>query len=183
MSYDDPPEPTEEEMEEHQQEQAVMAAPVRIEGLTVEAVEVIVRRAVTDNYRINERVDDEIEKQINKAVSSLVKTAIQERAEAAVDALIAEGFAEFDSYSGQVRKRTSVSELINKAMTERSRGGYNEPEMSAAERAVGRAVAAVFDKALEAEIAKVKADFKKQADSVFQAKIVAGLKEAIGLRT
>ena len=180
--YDDPPEPTEEEMDEHEQEQAVMRSPVRIEGLTAEAVEVIVRRAVSDNYRIDEKVNAEIERQIDKAVKSLIKTAIQERAEAAVDRLIAEGFSEFDRYSGNVSKRTSVAEMIHKALSERSRGGYNEPEMSLAERSVHGAVAKVFDKALEAEIVKVKASFKQQADAVFQAKIVAGMKEALGLK-
>jgi len=45
--YDEPPEPTDEEMVEHEQQQAVMRAPtVRIEGITAEAVQFIARDAL-----------------------------------------------------------------------------------------------------------------------------------------
>lgn len=49
--YDDPQEPTQEELDEHDAARAVRSAPtVRIEGLSADAVAHIVRTAISENY-------------------------------------------------------------------------------------------------------------------------------------
>jgi hypothetical protein len=182
MSYDEPPEPTEEEIAEHQARVAALKTPIRIEGLTMEAVESVLRGLIQAECRITERLESKLEEAVDEHVSKLVDTVTRERIEKAVDAAIAEGFPIFDTYSGRETGRTSVGELVHKYITRREDRGYNE-KGTVAEIAVMKAVKELFEKTLAGELEKLKADFKKQADGVFQAKIVASLKEAMGLRS
>lgn len=90
-SYDEPPEPTDEELEEADMEQAVRNAPtVRIEGLTAEAVQVILREAIESNYRLREKADAEITKAIDRAVDRALKESIPRLADEHLRPRIAE---------------------------------------------------------------------------------------------
>lgn len=186
MSYDEPPEPTEEEMDIYDQEQALKrATAVRIEGLNAEVVEVIVRQVVRDSFDLEKLAHQELNKQLKEQVSKVLDAALRERIAATVDAAIADGIPSFDTYSGAEKGRASVAEIVAKQLAQKTnRNGYSSSDgTTLAEQAVHKAVAEVFENAMKGELAKVVADFKKQADAVFQAKLVAGLKEAIGLRS
>lgn len=182
MSFEDePPEPTEDEMKEADAEQAVRASPIEIRGLTTEHVDATIRGLIRSNYRLDERIEEKLDKAIEEHVGSLVAEVTTERIAKAVDAAIAEGFGTFDKYSGRVTERTSIAEMVHKALGEKQ-GDYHNKRGTLAEEAVKKAVGEIFDKELKAVITTVVADFKKQADEVFKAKLVAGMKEAIGLR-
>lgn len=181
--YEDPPEPTQEEIEEFEATKAAEDAPVRIEGVTLGMIRATIAGILESRYTIQNRIDEVINREVAKRVSALFEGAVQERVTAAIDAAIAAGFPVFDRYSGRETARTSVVELVHKALTEKvGERGYDDNTGTAAERAVRTAVQKLFETELKAEVEKLKESFRKQADAVFQAKIVASLKEAIGLR-
>jgi hypothetical protein len=183
MSYEyEPPEPTEEEMKEADAEQAVRALPIEIRGLTTEHVDATIRGLIRSNYRLDERIEEKLDKAIEEHVGSLVAEVTAERIAVAVDAAIAEGFGTYDKYTGRVTGRTSVAEMVSKALTERHSDYSDRNKGTLAEQAVKKAVEELFEKELKSVVAAVAADFKKQADEVFKAKLVASMKEAIGLR-
>lgn len=185
--YEDPPEPTQEEMDEHDAREAVLRAPtVRIEGLTPEAVAAIIRSSVeatvAGNWNLSDQIDRAIDKAIEGRVSELTDGMIRERLSALIDSVIESGIPRFDSYNGREMSRTSLTELVQKQLTERSPDSYREKGITIAQEAVKRAVDKLFDKELNGLIDETKADFKRQADEVFKAKLVAGMREALGLR-
>jgi 6-phosphogluconate dehydrogenase (decarboxylating) len=182
--YDEEPEPTEQDMEENEIAQLAKDTPIEIKGLTGAAVMHVIRGAIEGNWRLTEKINDAIEKAIQKRVSALIDETIKERIVAAIDASIAEGFPVYDTYNGREVSRTSVAEMVQKALTARGDnfGSYDHRNKTIAEAAVTKAVDALFQKELADVTKSLVANFKKQADEVFQAKIVAGLKEAIGLR-
>lgn len=185
MSYDepDPPEPTEDEIQEGQAHNAALGAPIRIEGLTLASVEATIRGLIRSNYDLDRRIAERLDAAVEEHVAALVAETTKERIAAAVDAAIAEGFATFDRYNGRETGRTSVAEMVHKALSERAGSSGFREEGTLAEAAVRKAVKSLFDEQLANVMKALVADFKKQADGVFQAKIVAGMKEALGLRS
>jgi hypothetical protein len=178
--YDDPPEPTREEIEHAEALMAAKNTPIRLDGITWGMIENVLSGFIEGHYRLNERVEGLLDKAINKHVSKLIDETTRERIAAKVDKLIDEGFPEFD-YSGRERSRTTVKDIVMKELMKKG-DEYGREKGTVAERAIARAVAALFDGELKVTMTTLVADFKRQADEVFKAKIVTGMKEAIGLR-
>ena len=186
--YDDPPEPTDEELDQAATEQGVRAnSAIRLEGLTAQDVHTVIAAYLDSRYRIEERFNEALEKRIGKLAESLVtdelKGLVTTRIGATIDAVIATGIPTFDRYSGQVTSRSSIAELVDKELGAKDSDGYGRPTQSKAEKAVAAAVAAVFEGDLKQELEKVRARFKAEADEVLKTKFAAIMREALGLRS
>jgi len=182
MSYDEPPEPTEEEMMEHDAHQATTEHPIEIKGLTSAHVDATVRGIVRSHYQLDERIERELDRAIEERVGALVERVTMERVVVAIDAAIAEGFDTFDKWNGRVTGHTSVKEIIHKALTEKTRDQHNRKDSTVVEEAVAKAVAELFAGELKGVMGELVTSFKKQADDVFKARIVEALKGAVGIR-
>lgn len=181
--YDEEPSP--EELHARETEHAARRGGLRIEGLTEEHVRATLVGIVEESYGIRGRVDEEIKRAIKERVSAIVDETIRERCLAAVDEVIANGVAEFDSYSGREKSRRSVAELVVEQLTgkyEDRSYGYCSEKRTPAEHAIGRAVYKLFEKELSAELEKLKAGVKAKLDAVFAAKVAEALKAAIGVK-
>lgn len=182
MSYDEPPEPTEEEIEEAHAANRVQEKPIQILGLTTSHVDATIRGILSSHWRLEERIQKKLDEAIDEHVGKLLNERTAARIDAAIDAAIAEGFGTYDKYSGRVTGKTSIGELVHQALNEQT-GDYYDRKGTRAQVAVRKAVEELFEKTLKSEVDALRADFKKQADEVFKAKLVAGMKEAIGLRS
>ncbi len=181
MYDDDPPEPTQEEVEHAEALNAAQDTPIRLEGITWGMIRHVLGGFIEGHYRLNERVDELLNKAIEKHVSRLIDETTRALLAAKIEQLIDRGFPEFD-YSGREKSRTTVQEVVL-AELKKEHGDYNRPRQTTVQLAVARAVATLFDKELKDTMTAITADFRKQADEVFKAKLVAGMREAIGLRS
>jgi hypothetical protein len=183
MTYDDdPPEPTQEEAEHAEALMAAQNTPIKLEGLTFGMIAHVLSGFIEGHYSLSQRAGELLEKAIDKHVARLIDETTKERIAAKVDALIDQGFPEFD-YSGRERSRTTVQELVMAELKKEHGDSYRGPRQTVAQMAVANAVAKLFEKELNETIVTIKADLKKQADAVFRAKLIEGMKEAIGLRS
>jgi flagellar biosynthesis/type III secretory pathway protein FliH len=184
MSVADPPEPTDEEIQEyHTAQNAKPGGGIRIEGLSREDVHATISGVLRGLYALDEKIDEAITAAVAKKVSEVAEDVIEQRVTAAIDDALACGFPEFDRYSGKIKRRTSLRELIDELLTLKvSEYGSRDLKNTLIVQAVERAVRAVIDKELEAEVAKARAAVKSQVDDVIKAKLGETLKSALGLR-
>lgn len=180
----DPPEPTEEEMEEYDVEQAVMNAPtVSITGLTPESVQVIIRQTLRSSYNFEERAQEMLREMVKKAAESLLTEEATKQIRALVTAVLAEGFAEHTRYGEKTGERTTARELIIQQLTEKTSDNYGRgPQISVAARIAETVIKERFAKEFDDELKRAKEAFRSQVDELLKGKLVTSLKEALGLK-
>lgn len=185
MSYEDgPPEPTDEEMDEYETKQSLDKNPtVKIEGLTASDVRAVIAGLVDGKYRLDETAREMIADKAQRAVDALTEEVARDAIRQAVDDTIASGVRRYHAYNGTVESTTTIAELVHKELTRSTKRSYNDPERTVVQDVVAETVKGIFTKELQNELEKLKQEFRAQADDVFKAKIVAALKDAIGLRT
>jgi hypothetical protein len=181
--YDDPPEPTESEMNEFETEQAIKQAPtVRIEGLSAESVAVIVREAVRANYRLDEKAGEMLKEAVDEQVEALLKEEARAQITALVAATLEAGFTEHDRYGQKTGKQMTAQALIIEQLTAKSSDGYQKPELTMAHRVAASVISDRFSKLFNDELERAKIAFRVQVDELLKAKLVESLKSALGLR-
>jgi len=100
------------------------------------------------------------------------KAAIRKAIDAEVAAVFAEGFDKFDQY-GRPAGHTGIKGMILAFLTTKD-SYYGGP--------IEKSVRENMQKAIDAEVVRLKDEIKKQVDEAIQANIVAAIKQAIGLR-
>jgi len=175
--------PSDEEMDQEETNQSIDKNPsVKIEGLTADDVRAVIAGMLDAKYRLDETAREMMKDKATKAVALLTEEVARDMIRQAVADAIAHGINRYNSYDGRVESTTTIAEMVSKELTKSTRENYNGPERTVAQNVVAETVKSIFTKELQAELEKLKQDFRAQADEVFKAKIVASLKEAIGLR-
>jgi hypothetical protein len=182
--YDEPPEPTETELDEHETAQAVKRTPsVRIEGLSADAVKVIVRETIESFYGLRETAQEAVTKQVRETVEEMTIGMAQEQIAALVTKVLDEGFEEHDRYGNKQGKRITAQALIIEQLTAKVGGdSYGRDTQTWAQKAAGTVLGHTFEKHFQADLDRAKVAFKAQIDELLKGKLVASLKDALGLR-
>ena len=115
--YDEPPDPTEEELAEHDTEQAVLNAPtVRIEGISAQAVAVILRAAIEENYGLREAaksaVDDAVQAAVLEAVGDTVRLVAAEYVRPLVVKVLEDGWQTTNQWGEPTGKRIQLADML-----------------------------------------------------------------------
>jgi hypothetical protein len=119
----------EDQMAEHKAETIDRKAPeVRIEGLTVDALNDVIEGVIERNYRLSERAKEAVDKAVESAVEEALAERLATLAEEALRPLIAEklanGWPTFDTYGKQTGTK-SFPEMLREALFQ-SRNYSNE---------------------------------------------------------
>jgi len=185
----EPPEPTKAEYEDYERQEAAAAtaATLRIEGITPQAVKHIVReaveRSISADYDFTDRVKDMVRKRVAEQVDKLVQEIGREQISDAVRSALADGWQETSHYGEPTGKRITLRERLNEAFTKKYRPDYGDrTESTTVEHAVRAAVAKALETEFAAELVQAKSAFRAQVDELLKGKLVASLKEALGLR-
>jgi ketopantoate reductase len=180
----EPEEPTEEEMVEHETKQSLDKNPsVRIEGLTADDVRAVIAGLIDGKYDLDATAREMVEKRAKQAVSALTEEVARDAIRQAVSDAISGGIHRYNSYNGAIESTTTIAEMVQKELSATKGDNYSsKPKVTVAQAVVAETVAAIFTKELQGEIDAVKKSFREQADAVFKAKLIEGLKEAIGLK-
>lgn len=180
MSYDGPPEPTEDEIIERETSEAIDKSPaVQIVGLTRNDVHAVIAGLIDRKYDLDGAAREVMADKAKKAVSALTEEVARAAIREAVESAIAHGIHRYNSYNGQVESTTTIAEMVQKELTATKGDYFDKNKMTVAQSVVAETVKAIFTKELQAEIDAVKKSFREQADAVFKAKLVEGLKEAL----
>lgn len=182
--YDDPPEPTEEEMSASDTQHAVKEAPqIAITGLTPEAIQIVVEAAVERNYRLRERAEEAVDSAIDKAVAAGVDDAMKRLAEEmlrpAIAEVIANGWQKTDSYGQPVGTRQTLAQRITEYLFEHDRYSGR-----------GTKIDVLFkeelDKALRSEAGReftaALKSFAGKVDTELNNRILAAVRATLGLK-
>lgn len=181
--YDEPSEPTEAEEREHSMSQAVKSAPgITITGLTAEAVEIIVREAIENNYGLADRAQRYAEQQADKQIKNLISDEAKLLVTARINKILDEGWVKHDHFGNKAGELITVHSILAKELSQKSSDRYGEPEYTMIQRLAKKAASEVIDKAFAAELAEAKAAFRAQVDELLKGKLATSLKEALGLK-
>jgi len=183
FEHDEPPEPTDEELDEHATQQAVMAEPtIRIDGLSAAAVEIIVRNVIESNYRLSEKASEAVDEEVRKVVRATIEQVSREKISELVASVLEEGFYETDRYGNTTSRRITAKSLILEQLSVRAADGYGKPAQTPAERIAREVLEARFTKEFGGELERAKSGFRAQVDELLKGKLVTSLKEALGLK-
>lgn len=175
--FEDPPEPTEEEMNQHEARLAVKRAPgVAITGLTAEAVQAIVESAIESNYQLQKKAEKAVGDAVVKAIEESLKRLTDEQLRPAIAAVIASGWQKTDHYGHPNGPPQSLSQRITEYLF--GGGSYDKP--------IERAFNAELDRQLKTEAGKAfteaLASLRGKVDAELNGRITNALRQALGLR-
>lgn len=119
--YDDPQEPTQEELDEHDAARAVRSAPtVRIEGLSADAVAHIVRTAISENYGLQETaksaVDEAVHAAVAEAIGDAARLAAEEHVRPLVKKILDEGWQTTNQWGEPTGKRIQLADMLREEL-------------------------------------------------------------------
>lgn len=185
MTYPiDPPEPTEEEMLAYEQEQALKRTPtVRIEGLTAESVEILVREAVRSYYHLDQHAKNEVDRQIKKAVHAAIGERLLVIADEIVRPVIAEivreGWSQTDTWGNPTGKTLSLKQRVTEYLFGKSdRYSSERPIESIFREELKKGLASEAGEALQKAIAEL----RKKVDEELSGRVIKAMRESLGLK-
>jgi uncharacterized protein (DUF2267 family) len=176
----DPPEPSQEELDEFETQQAVKRAPtVAITGLTAESVQIIIEQAIQNNYSLRKKADaavtEAVETVVREAIESKMDALMDEQLRPEVARILAEGWSKTNSYGEPVGQRLTLRDRI---ATYLNGDGYRKPLdeifRSELERQLKTEAGKAFTEALNG--------LRGRVDSEFGARIQAAIKTAFGMK-
>jgi len=183
--YDEPPEPTQAELDEHEERTAVENAPtVRIEGLTAKAVAVIVRAAIEENYGLRETAQEQVkaavEEAIREAVDEGIKTIALEHVRPLVAEIVANGWPTTNNYGEATGKSRSLAEMLRESLF--AKDPYRSHEGPWAMRLMREELEKALKGPLGEEIKRAQAMVRKALDDEVMGKFRKALKDGLGLK-
>lgn len=181
--YDEPPEPTEAEERDYHLAEAVKTAPgITITGLSAAAVEIIIRETIENNHGLADRAQRYAEKLIDQKIKDLVSEEAKQLVAARINKILDEGWVKHDHFGNKAGELITVHSILAKELSQKSSERYGEPEYTTIQRLAKKAAAELLEKSFAAELAEAKAAFRAQVDELLKGKLVASLKEALGLK-
>jgi hypothetical protein len=183
MNYE-PPEPTEEEMEEADIEHAVRTTPtVRIEGLTLEAVQVIVRQAVESNYSLREKADAAVEDAVASAVDAALKDAIprlsDEHLRPRIAEMVAKGWPVTNQYGEQTGSKT-FEQILRETLFAKDQ--YRSHEGPWAMKVFREELEKALKGSLGEDLRKAQQMVREALDGDIMSKLRQAFKDGLGLK-
>lgn len=181
MTFNEEPEPTESEMEQWEHEQAVKSAQtVRIEGITVEAVQIVIGEAIGRiglQEMARERFDKAIEDAVTGTFSERLTALTDEAIRPLIDKYIADGFPTFDQW-GKITGKKPFVQVLHETLTKTS--SYNSETLvhQIFKERLNAALSGEFGKALEDAKKRVRA----MLDDEVSGRFTKALKEGFGLK-
>jgi len=161
------------------------SATVSITGLPIAAVEAAVEETTASMIRNAGFIDlagKQIAKAAREAVAMVTPEVVREQLGLEVAKILAEGVPEFDSYNGQVKKHTSVQEMVAKALEARTGDHYDRNRPTLLETMVKAAVQEVFTKELTKVVDDAKVAVRQQVDAVVTGRLSEALRAALGVK-
>jgi len=181
--YEEPPEPTEAEINTYETAQAVKRAPtIQIVGLTAESVQVIVRETIESFYGLREQAREAVEKQVRETVQTTTVETAKEQISALVSKVLEEGFEEHDRYGNKKGQRITAQALIIEQLTAKVEGSYGQNAQTWAQKAASTVLGQTLETHFKADLERAKVAFKSQIDELLKGKLVESMKGALGLR-
>jgi hypothetical protein len=134
---------------------------------------------------MGERLGRAVNERIKQIADSLVRAAfdstIKDRISAAVDAVLAEGWYETDSYGGRKGERIDLKARIGKTLTEARGDSYHRNPSLLHER-LDATIKGFLDKEFSEVIHAAKTTLKEQLDTSVMRTVADTIKAALGLR-
>lgn len=141
--------------------------------------------AYSRRSELGEALGRAVKERINKTADALIQSsfddAIRSRLSTAIDAVIAEGWYETDTYGGRKGEKLDLKARIGKALTEQRGDSYNRKPNIVTER-VDEAIRSALNGEFAEVIKKATADLKSRLDSTVTAKVAEAIKTALGVR-
>jgi hypothetical protein len=186
--YDYPPEPTNEELEEHRQKQTVMNTPnVSIQGLTVEAVHTIILASVesifSENYRdwvrecIQKKVAEAVQNALGETLNDLAADVLKPR----VEAIVERGWVQTNSYGEPKGEPKKLDTMLREALF--SENNYHNARQGLAVKTFEEALQKALQGELGAALKEAQAKVRKMVDETVMGKFQQSLREGLGLKS
>lgn len=178
--YEDPPEPTEEEINEHEARQAAMRSPVKLEGLTIESVRVMIESLIEHRFGLREMAREAVD----KAVQEIVKEALADKIDSVMDdivrpeiaRMVAEGWAKTDQWGHPQGQRVTLTDRLRAYL---DGDHYHKPLDSVFKAELEKQLKTEAGKAFTAALSSLRA----KVDEELNGRITKAFREALGMRS
>jgi len=173
MPHDEPDEPTQEELDQDDLEEAGGKPGVQIVGLTAKDIEAVIRGAVMSQCDARKIAQQTIEDAIATRVHELVDEHAKETIRQAVQEIFDNGWTETDQW-GHEKKHFTLAQRIS-ALLEATTSSYHDKGTNY-QVWVKAGVEECFKEGVAKELAKAKVEIARQVSELTQAK----LREMVG---
>lgn len=177
--YDEPPEPTEEEINLHYGVQEAMENNGTVQlALPDWVIEKVVDHAAHLALAgMKDKAKQAVQDSVDEAVRAAAGEIVREKVEPIIDAQLKEGWPVTDSY-GRPNGRVTVESLVASELTKAD----NYDRESWINKQVKAQISKLVDAALKAELDAARAKLRAELDGVLKAKIAETIRDAVGLK-
>jgi hypothetical protein len=139
-----------------------------------------------DRTTATKLLEKRLMKAIDEKAEAMVRDAfdetIQARVTAAVDDVLAAGWAVTDGYGNRRGDNVDLKGRISELLTKQESSGYNEPKRTVAEQIAKKIINDAFHATFQPELERARLALRAQVDGIVSARLNETLKSALGLK-